>query len=81
MWRLRVKEEAQAHGYTLARLHRESELDIKTVRRLWHEANYNTSLATLECIADVLQVPITALIEDQKGSTNGSDVHLSRRGT
>lgn len=66
MWRLRVREEVQTRGYTLARLHRETELDLKTIRRLWHEPGYNAELRTLARVASVFRIPPTALIEDQE---------------
>jgi transcriptional regulator with XRE-family HTH domain len=64
MWRLRVKQLAQERNYTLARFHRESGLDLKTVQKLWHDQQYNTSLATLARVAKTLNVPINTLIED-----------------
>ncbi len=64
MLRLRVKEEAQARGFTIARLERTAGIDIKTVRAIWHNPQHNASFETLEKIAAAIGVPVTNLIED-----------------
>ncbi len=64
MLRLRVKEEAQARGFTIARLERTAGIDIKTVRAIWHNPRHNASFETLEKIATAIDVPVTNLIED-----------------
>ena len=65
MLRLRVKEEAQARGFTIARLERTAGIDIKTVRAIWHNPRHNASFETLEKIAAAIGVPVTDLIEDE----------------
>lgn len=64
MRRLRVKEVAQAKGFTQARLHRAADINLKTIQAIWHNPQHDASLNTLDKIAKVLGVPITELIED-----------------
>ena len=62
--RLRVKEVAQAKGFTMARLQRAADINLKTIQAIWHDPRHNASLNTLDKIAKVLGVPVTDLIED-----------------
>jgi len=64
--RLRVKEEAQARGFTIARLERAAVLDIKTVRAIWHNPRHNASFETLEKVARALEIPAIQLLEDDQ---------------
>ena len=64
MRRLRVKEVAQAKGFTMARLQRAADINLKTIQAIWHDPRHNASLNTLDKIAKVLGVPVTELIED-----------------
>jgi hypothetical protein len=62
--RLRVREEAQSRGWMIARLHREAAIDIKTLRKAWHNPFYPISLLTLEKIATALGIPLLSLLEN-----------------
>jgi len=62
--RLRVKEVAQAKGFTVARLERTAAIDIKTLRNAWHYPDHPISLPTLEKLAVALGVPVLLLLED-----------------
>ncbi|HEY6411989.1 MAG TPA: helix-turn-helix transcriptional regulator [Ktedonobacteraceae bacterium] len=64
MRRLRVKEVAQAKGFTMARLQRAADINMKTIQAIWHDPRHNASLNTLDKLAKVLGVPVTELIED-----------------
>ncbi len=64
MRRLRVKEVAQARGFTMARLQRAADINLKTIQAIWRDPRHNASLNTLDKIAKVLGVPVTELIED-----------------
>lgn len=64
MRRLRVKEVAEAKGFTQARLHRAADINLKTIQAIWHNPQHDASLKTLDKIARVLGVPVTELIED-----------------
>jgi DNA-binding Xre family transcriptional regulator len=64
MRRLRVKEVAQAKGFTMARLQRVADINLKTIQAIWHNPQHDASLNTLDKIARALGVPVTELIED-----------------
>ncbi|HLX57027.1 MAG TPA: helix-turn-helix transcriptional regulator [Ktedonobacteraceae bacterium] len=64
MRRLRVKEVAQARGFTMARLQRAADINLKTIQVIWHNPQHDASLNTLDKIAKALGVPVTELIED-----------------
>lgn len=69
MRRLRVKEVAQSKGFTMARLQRAADINLKTIQAIWHDPRHNASLNTLDKLAAVLGVPITELIEDVPEAT------------
>jgi transcriptional regulator with XRE-family HTH domain len=73
MRRLRVKEVAQARGFTMARLQRAADINLKTLQAIWHNPRHNASLNTLDKIAGVLGVPVTELIEDVPENTPLTD--------
>ncbi|MFL5658857.1 MAG: helix-turn-helix domain-containing protein [Ktedonobacteraceae bacterium] len=64
MYRLKVKEVAQAQGYNISTLSRKADVPLITVRRLWNNPRYRIRLDTLERIADTLGVGVSDLIED-----------------
>ncbi|HZS77993.1 MAG TPA: helix-turn-helix transcriptional regulator [Ktedonobacteraceae bacterium] len=64
MYRLRVKEIAQAQGYNISTLSRRADVPLITVRRIWNNPRYRVRLDTLERIAEVLNVGVSDLIED-----------------
>jgi|SRR5579884_2818022 transcriptional regulator with XRE-family HTH domain len=64
MRRLRVKEVAQARGFTMSRLQRAADINLKTMQSIWHNPQHDASLKTLDKIAKALGVPITELLED-----------------
>ncbi len=69
MRRLRVKEVAQARGFTMSRLQRAADINLKTIQAIWHDPRHNASLNTLDKLAEVLGVPVTELIEDVPART------------
>lgn len=64
MRRLRVKEVAQARGFTMSRLQRAADINLKTMQAIWHNPQHDASLKTLDKIAKALGVPTTDLLED-----------------
>lgn len=64
MRRLRVKEVAQAKGFTMARLQRVADINMKTMQAIWHNPQHDASLKTLDKLAKALGVPTTELLED-----------------
>lgn len=69
MRRLRVKEVAQAKGFSMAKLQRAADINLKTIQAIWHDPRHNASLNTLDKLAEVLGVPVTELIEDVPAGT------------
>ena len=71
MQRLRVKEVALAKGFTMAKLSRMADLNLKTVQAMYHDPYRDVAYSTLSKVAKVLEVPITELVEevsDEKSS-------------
>ncbi len=64
MTRLRVKEVAQAKGFTMAKLQRAADINLKTIQAIWYNPQHDASFKTLDKIAKVLGVPVTDWIED-----------------
>ncbi len=78
MRRLRVKEVAQAKGFTMARLQRAADINLKTLQAIWHDPRHNASLNTLDKIARVLDVPVTELIEDVPENTQPTEKRMKK---
>jgi DNA-binding Xre family transcriptional regulator len=64
MIRLKVKELAQARGISQARLSRISDVDIKTMQKIFRYPMSVVTTETLNRIATALGVSIHELIED-----------------
>ena len=64
MYRLRIREVAEAKGYNISTLSRASDVPFNTVRRAWKNPRYEIKLATLNKIAKTLGVTTSELIED-----------------
>jgi DNA-binding Xre family transcriptional regulator len=62
-FRLKVKEIAQAKGYSMGRLSRRADLDKVAVKRLYDDPGYNPSLLTMLRIAKALHVRLGDLVE------------------
>src|SRR5712672_2839607 len=54
MRRLRVKEVAQEKGFTMARLQRAADINLKTIQAIWHNTRHDASFKTLDKIAKAL---------------------------
>lgn len=61
--RVRVKELAQANGFTMAKLQRAADMNIKTLQALYKDPYIDVAYSTLRKIAQVLELPITELVE------------------
>ena len=64
MIRLRVKEVAEQQGINMAQLSRKANIDIRTLRRIYHKPTAPISTDTLNRIALALGVSPTTLIEN-----------------
>ena len=63
MYRLKIKETAEHKGMSMAALMKKSGVDIKTLRKMYHEPGEEIKLGTLDRIAQALDVDISTLIE------------------
>lgn len=63
MIRLKVKEIAQRKGMSMGKLGRMADVDIKTIRRIYHFPTESITLAVLDRIAEALGVDASDLIE------------------
>lgn len=64
MYRLLVKEVAQAKGFNQSSLSRASDVSFTTIKRIWRNPSYEITVPTLHKIARALGVPTSELIED-----------------
>ena len=64
MLRLRVKEFAQKRGYSMGKLSRAADVDYTTIKRMFDDKNYSTTIETLWKIKKVLQVSLDELVEE-----------------
>jgi len=66
MYRLKVKELAAGKKITINKLARMSDLERKTVQRIFADPHKNIDLVTLDKISMALDVDISALVESVK---------------
>jgi DNA-binding Xre family transcriptional regulator len=64
MIRLRVKEVAQAKGFSQGRLSRVANIDENTLKRIYRDPHAIITTETLDKLAKALGVPSSELIED-----------------
>lgn len=64
MFRLKIKEIAEAQGYNMSTLSRKADVPFITIRRAWKNPQYEIKVSTLHKIARTLGVSIADLIED-----------------
>jgi DNA-binding Xre family transcriptional regulator len=64
MVRLRVREVAQEKGVSIHKLSRMSDVSLTTVRKLVNDPTYSVTTATLEKIANALNVGVRDLLEE-----------------
>jgi DNA-binding Xre family transcriptional regulator len=64
LFRLKIREVAEAKGYNMSTLSRASDVPFNTIRRAWKDPQYEIKLATLHKIAQTLGVSTNDLIED-----------------
>ena len=63
MFRLKVKEVAQAKGISQRQLFLRSKVDITTIRKVFHNPYTVITVETLDRLAMVLEVDVSELIE------------------
>lgn len=64
MFRLRVKEVAEARGVNKSQLSRRADLGLTTVNELWDGTREDARMSTLAAIAKALGVKISDLYEE-----------------
>jgi transcriptional regulator with XRE-family HTH domain len=64
MVRLKIKEIAREKHISMGKLSRQSDVNYRTIQRIFNEPNYMPTVQTLEKIARALGVPIGDLFED-----------------
>lgn len=63
MIRLRVKEVAQQKGMGQGKLQRRADMDVKTIRKIYHDPFVIITTETLDKLAKALEVDPRELIE------------------
>lgn len=63
MIRLKVREVAEARGFSMGKLHRDAGVDRKTIQRIYREPTSEISTVTLDRIATALGVHVCDLID------------------
>lgn len=71
MFRLKVKEVAQAKGISQRQLFIRSGVDIKTIQKIYRNPHTVITVETLAKLADVLGVDVSELIENEPRSKGG----------
>ncbi len=64
MFRLKIKEEAEKRGLSMAKLSRMSDVSYNTMQALFRHPQHDVSLYILDRIARALRVSICDLIEE-----------------
>jgi transcriptional regulator with XRE-family HTH domain len=62
--RLRIREVAEAKGFSMGLLSRKANVTLAVIRKVWRDAHHDISFRTLEKIAAALEVPVSSLIEN-----------------
>lgn len=63
MIRLKVREVAQAKGFSMSRLSREANMAYKTIQRIWRYPDHEVTTTTLNKLAKTLGVTPSDLME------------------
>jgi len=71
LFRLKVKEVAQAKGISQRQLFIRSGVDIKTIQKIYRNPHTVITVETLAKLADVLGVDVSELIENEPRSKGG----------
>jgi DNA-binding Xre family transcriptional regulator len=74
MFKLKVKEVAEARGMNKSQLSRRADLALTTVNELWDGSREDARMSTLAAIAQALGVKISDLYEEVGGDQPSSGV-------
>lgn len=64
MYRLKVREIAEAKGISMSKLQRDADIAFRTVKLIFRDPNRDINLSTLDKIAQALGVKICDLIDE-----------------
>ena len=64
MVKLKVKEIANEHGFSMGKLSRAADMDRNTIKKLYESQRYSPTLNTMHRIAKALGVTICDLFEE-----------------
>ena len=67
MARLKIREVAEARGFSMGLLQRKANVAVKVVQSVWRNDRHDISFNTLIKIAEALGVRVTELIDDEGG--------------
>lgn len=67
MYRLKVREVAEAKGISMSKLQRDADIAFRTVQLLYRDPSRDINLSTLDKLAQALGVSICDLIDDTQG--------------
>ena len=70
MARLRIREVAEARGFSMGKLQRDAGVTMKVIQRVWRDANHDISFNTLKKLATALGVPVRDLIDEEEDQEN-----------
>jgi len=65
MARLRIREVAEAKGYSMGLLQRRANVALKVIQNVWRNPRHDISFSTLLKLAAALEVRVTQLIDDE----------------
>jgi DNA-binding Xre family transcriptional regulator len=73
MYRLRVREIAEAKGISMSKLQRDADIAFRTVKLIFRDPYRDINLSTLDKLAQALGVRICDLIEETPGASEAGE--------
>ena len=70
MYRLKVREIAEAKGVSMSKLQRDADIAFRTVKLIFRDPYRDINLSTLDKLAQALGVRICDLIDEVSGEVN-----------
>ena len=75
MARLRIREVAEEHNFSMGLLQRKANVSMKVIQNVWRNDRHDISFSTLVKIADALGVRVTMLIDDEIDEEKDTALH------
>lgn len=73
MYRLRVREIAEAKGISMSKLQRDADIAFRTVKLIFRDPHRDINLSTLDKLAQALGVRICDLIDETPGESDAGE--------